>query len=365
MRRLHQTVLSLALAAAAAGGSTGCGARPGASGDKAGSATAEGAGKNGDRLRVGMVFDVGGRGDKSFNDSAYSGLEMAKKELGIEFELIEPADAADRESGLRLMAGRDFDLIVAVGFIFTDEVTRIAREFPDRRFACVDYAVEPGKENEIPFNLRALLFRDEEGTFLAGAVAGYCTKTGRIGFVGGMDTPIIRRFERGFTLGVAEANPRAQVVAKYAGITPEAFKNPARGKELALGLYDEGCDIIFHASGSTGLGVFEAARERRKLVIGVDADQWDEAPGLVLTSMVKHVDRAVLETVRAVSQGVFSGGITRMGLMSGGIELIFDERNDGLVPKDVHGRVDRLRHEVMSRRLEIPVDRPARKAPGI
>ncbi|MGB9561923.1 MAG: BMP family lipoprotein, partial [bacterium] len=216
------------------------------------------------KLKVGLVFDVGGRGDKSFNDSAYEGLVRARDSLGITFQYIEPSGTGggDREAGLRELAAKGFKLIFGVGFMFTDDITKIAREFPNTHFACIDYAV---KENEpIPQNLLAIKFKEEEGSFLVGVISGLMTKTNRVGFVGGMDIPLIHKFEAGYRAGVLSVNPSCKVLVGYAGLTGEAFKNPGKGKELALSQYNQGADIIFHASGSTGLGVFEAAREKNK-----------------------------------------------------------------------------------------------------
>jgi len=232
-------------------------------------------------IRVGLVFDVGGRGDKSFNDSAYKGLIRARDELGVKIEYIEPGEGADRESAVRIFASRGFDLVIGVGFIFTDDVTLVAREYPDVKFACIDYALKndaDGKPVPPPSNLAALKFREEEGSFLVGAIAALTSKSKKVGFIGGMDIPLIRRFESGYRAGVARVCPSCEVVVNYAGVTGAAFKDPGKGKELALAQYRKGVDVIFHAAGSTGLGVFEATRITNNLAIGVDSDQYHEAP---------------------------------------------------------------------------------------
>src|SRR5213083_1750871 len=231
---------------------------------------------------VGLVFDIGGRGDKSFNDAAYKGLERAQNELGIRFSTLETSEGSDREAQLRQLAEGDAKLVFGVGFLFTDDVRALAKEFPNQKFACVDYTVNPN--DTLPPNLVALKFREEEGSFLVGALAALLSKTHKIGFVGGMEIPLIRKFQAGYVAGAKAADPNAQVMVKYAGTTGAAFKDPTKGKELALAEYHAGADIIFHASGSTGLGVFEAARDLDKLAIGVDSDQQDEAPGHILTS---------------------------------------------------------------------------------
>src|SRR5439155_900393 len=230
-------------------------------------------------LKLGVVCDVGGGGDKSFNDGADAGAKRAQKELGATVRYIEPGESSDREGGLRLLAAEHMDLVVGVGFIFTDDLNQLAKEYPNVRFAGIDYAISTdAKGNPIlpPANVAALRFREEEGSFLVGAIAGLATKTHTVGFVGGMNVPIIQKFEAGYELGVKEVCPRCRVIVQYAGVTPDAFRNPGKGKEMALSQYQQGADIIYHASGSTGLGVFEAARQSGKLAIGVDADQYDE-----------------------------------------------------------------------------------------
>src|SRR3712207_4260664 len=264
-----------------------------------------------DTIDVGIVFDVGGRGDKSFNDGAYDGAMRAQRELGASVRFIEPGEGSDREAGLRLLAAEGMDLVVGVGFIFTDDLTALAKEYPNVRFAGVDYSIatDPaGRPVPPPPNLAALKFREEQGSFLVGALAALVGKSKKVGFVGGMDIPLIHKFEAGYRAGVKHVCPDCTVIAQYAGVTPEAFRNPGRGKELALSQYQQGVNVIYHASGSTGLGVFEAARQTGKFAIGVDADQYAEAPGHILTSMVKGVDAAVYEAVRRGEGGNLPGG---------------------------------------------------------
>jgi basic membrane protein A len=303
---------------------------------------------------VGLVFDIGGRGDKSFNDAAYAGLEKAQKDLGVTYTTLETNEGSDREAQLRQLAAGDAKLVFGVGFLFTDDVLALAREFPNQKFACVDYTVTPG--DTLPPNLVALKFREEEGSFLVGALSGLLTKTGKVGFVGGMEIPLIRKFQAGFTAGVKAVNPQAKVIVKYAGNTGAAFKDPTKGKELALAEYHAGADIIFHASGSTGLGVFEAARELGKLAIGVDSDQYDEAPGVILTSMVKRVDTAVFDTIRDLQAGKWSGGVHEFGLKESGVTWIYDDRNKALVPDAVKAQVDSLQALIVAGSLKVPTE---------
>ena len=301
---------------------------------------------------VGLVFDIGGRGDNSFNDAADRGLERAKKELHASTQAIEPGDGADRESGLRQLAAGKRDLVIGVGFLFTEDLQAVASEFPEVKFAGVDYTVTEGAT--LPPNLVALKFKEEEGSFLVGALAALVSKTGRVGFVGGMEIPLIKKFEAGFRAGATTVRPDAEVLVKYAGVTDDAFKNPSKGKELALALYGQGADVIFHASGATGQGVFTAAREQGKLAIGVDSDQHDMAPGHVLTSMVKKVDVAVFEQVKAVKDGTFRGGVRVFDLASGGVDYVYDERNKALIPDDVRAKVEELRGKIVRGEIVVP-----------
>jgi basic membrane protein A len=306
------------------------------------------------KIKVGLVFDVGGRGDKSFNDAAYRGLEKAKNELGIEYEYIEPGPGADREAALRQFSTRaDINIIFGIGFIFTDEITKIAAEFPDKKYACVDYTYDPNKS--LPFNLIALEFKEEEGSFLVGAIAGLTTKTNKVGFVGGMESPLIRKFEVAYAAGVKHVNPKCEVLIGYAGVTGDAFKNPGKGKELALGQYSQGVDIIYHASGVTGLGVFEAARETKKFAIGVDSDQNDEAPGNIITSMIKVVDNAVYDCIKQVKEGTFKGGRVEIyGLKSKGVDYIYNEKNKNLISEETHKKVEEIRKEIVEGKIIVP-----------
>jgi basic membrane protein A len=320
------------------------------------------AAEGGTSLRVGLVFDVGGRGDKSFNDLAYQGVREAEERLGIAAQYVEPGDGADRESALRMLAGEGMDLVFGVGFIFTDDLNRVAPAFPRTRFAGVDYALNP----KVPMapNLVALKFREEEGAFLVGALAALTSKTGIVSFVGGMDMPLIHKFEAGYLAGVREVCPACRVLVGYAGVTGQAFKDPGKGKELALAQYDAGADVIFHASGATGLGVFEAARLRQKLAIGVDADQWPEAPGRVLTSMVKLVDTTVYQTIAELQGGRFLPGVRVYGLKEKGVDYVYNEHNKALIPEAVRARVEALRQKIIAGRIRVPSERGGRAGGG-
>jgi basic membrane protein A and related proteins len=303
-------------------------------------------------LKVGLVFDVGGRGDKSFNDSAFRGLERAAKELGIKYEYIEPSEAADRENALRQFASGDFPLIIGIGFIFTDDINRVAKAFPQKHFACVDYAVDAKKG--VPPNVAALKFREEESSFLGGVLAAMASKTRAIGFVGGMDVPLIHKFEAGYKAGAGWADPKTRVLVSYAGVTPEAFKDPAKGKEIALSQYGQGADVIYHASGSTGLGVFEAAREKKKLAIGVDSDQHKDAPGFVLTSVTKNVDQAVFKVISQELGKQFKGGVVELGLKEGGVDYVYNGDNKALVSAEARKKAEEARKLIVSGKIKVP-----------
>jgi basic membrane protein A len=301
--------------------------------------------------RIGLVFDVGGRGDKSFNDAAYAGLSRAERELGVEASFLEPVGTEDREAALRLFAAQGLDLVIAVGFIFSSDVDAVAAAYPRVRFACVDYSPPAGA---IAPNVEGLAFREEEGSFLVGGVAGLLCRTGHVGFVGGMTIPLIRKFEAGYVAGVHATCPSCVVHVAYAGSTPDAFKDPAKGKALAISEIASGSDVLFHASGATGHGVFEAARDAHVLAIGVDSDQYDEMPGTVVTSMIKHGDVAVFDTIAAVTRGEFQGGLRSFGLAEGGVGYVEEGPHAAGISSEVRARVAALRERIVRGEIKVP-----------
>ncbi len=305
-----------------------------------------------DLLQVGLVFDVGGKGDKSFNDAAYRGTSLAASEFPVEFVEFEPGEDADRESGLRKLARGGYDLVIGVGFLFTDAITKVARDFPEVSFACVDYDLKPGLE--IPSNLVALKFREEEGSFLVGALAAMKSHTKVVGFIGGMDIPLIHKFEAGYRYGVETQDAEVRVLVNYAGATGKAFDDPVKGKELALAQFNKGADVIFQAAGTTGLGVKEAALEKGGLVIWVDSNGNYLAPGTILTSMIKKVDVAVYETIAAVVKGRFQGGVREFGLREDGVGYVVDEYNDDLVTQEMIQRLEELKEQVVAGHIVVP-----------
>jgi basic membrane protein A len=249
--------------------------------------------------RVGIVLSTGGLGDLSFNDAAYRGLQRAEEDLNIEFDYIEPADPSEDETALRRYAERDFDLVIGVGFQMADSLEIVASDYPEVKFAHVDQYFE-----DILPNVVSLNFTEWEGSFLAGALAALVSETNNIGYVGGVDFALIHRFEGGYYQGAKYINPDIEVQRRYA----DDFGDPARGREIALGMIDDGADVIYHAAGGTGTGVFEAAEEEDIYAIGVDSNQNYVAPGYVIASMLKKVDNAVYDTVKSVVDGTYEGG---------------------------------------------------------
>jgi basic membrane protein A and related proteins len=299
-------------------------------------------------LKIGMVFDIGGKGDRSFNDSAYRGLVQAREKFGVTVVEFEPGQDSDREQGLRKLASRGFDLVIGVGFLFTESIRSVGQDYPDVHFALVD-----GYVDGLP-NVASLLFREEEGSFLVGALAALKSETGVIGFVGGMEVSLIRKFEAGYRAGATALRPDIKVLVNYAGVTPSAFADPVKGKELTLSQIGRGADVIFHAAGTTGNGVIEAARQKRVFAIGVDSNQNHMAPGTMLTSMEKRVDRAVYETIRGLVEGRFSGGVHEFGLEDGAVGYALDEHNDILLSLPLRATADSLAAEIIAGNIQVP-----------
>ncbi|MEI6393173.1 MAG: BMP family ABC transporter substrate-binding protein [Verrucomicrobiota bacterium] len=298
-------------------------------------------------FKVGLVLDRGGKDDKSFNTSAYEGAMQAQKKLGVFLKYVEVSDDNAFEPMLRALAQRDFDMIIGVGFAQKEAIKKVAAQFPNRHFAIVDSEVDAP-------NVRSLMFEEHEGAYLIGAIAAMTSKTGKIGFVGGMDIPLIRRFAMGYEAGAKKINPEIVVLANYVGVTSEAWNNPPKGKELAVSQYEGGADIIFAAAGASGLGVFDAAEEKKKFAIGVDANQNWTKPGLILTSMLKRVDEAVFATIQETKAGKFSGGVKRFGLGNKGIDYAFDQYNAKILTESVRKRADALKAEIIAGKIVVP-----------
>ncbi len=320
---------------------------------------ADQAGGGEDKLKVGLVFDVGGRGDLSFNDMAYEGLNRAAEEFGdrIEVKYLEPTGGGEnREELLRMLAEEGYDLIFGVGFLFTEHIQKVAAEFPDTHFALIDGYIADLTEDS---NVVCLLFKEHEGSFLVGAAAALATETNKIGFVGGMQIPLIERFEAGYHAGAKYINPDIEVLVDYIGTTSEAFKDPFKGKELAMAQYDAGADIVYHASGASGTGVFEAAVAKDKLAIGVDADQSltasEEQRPHILTSMLKRVDVAVYNIIAAEVKGEYKGGYHIFGLADDGVGYAVNEYNEAMI-EPYKAKLEELKQKIISGEIVVPVN---------
>jgi len=298
-------------------------------------------------LKVGLVLDRGGKDDKSFNASAFEGASRAKRELGIQLKCVEAADDNAFEPLLRAFAQREFDLILGIGFAQKEALGKVAAQFPKAHFAIVDAEVAAP-------NVRSLLFEEHEGAFLVGAIAALTSKSGKVGFVGGMDIPLIRRFSLAYEAGAKQVNPQVVVLANYVGVTSEAWNNPPKGKELALSQFDSGADVVFAAAGASGLGVLDAAEERKKFAIGCDSNQDWTKPGWILTSMLKRVDVAVYAAIADAKAGRFTGGIQRFGLANQGIDYSVDEFNARILTRPVRERADALKAQILARQITVP-----------
>ncbi|MBK1612895.1 BMP family ABC transporter substrate-binding protein [Rubrivivax gelatinosus] len=288
-----------------------------------------------------VVYDMGGKFDRSFNQSAYEGAERWKQQSGkpyLEFAVTNPAQ---REQALRRMAERGADPIVGIGFAQGSTIDKVARDFPKQRFVVVDAVVA------LP-NVQSIVFKEHEGSFLVGLMAALASKSGTLGFVGGMDVPLIRKFQCGYEQGARYANPKVTVLAAMTGTTPSAWNDPARGAELARAQFAQGADVVFAAAGATGVGILQAARDAGKLAIGVDSNQNHLHPGTMLTSMVKRVDVAVFNAFNGVTPG-----ITALGLKEGGVDVAIDEHNARLVTPAMKQRLDAARADIVAGRLKV------------
>ena len=300
--------------------------------------------------KIGLIYDTGGRGDLSFCDASYAGAKKAADQWKLDLKEITPGQSTDIEFALRQLARLKYDLIIGVGFLFQEPIDRVASEFPNVKFAIID--AEAKREN-----VASLIFKAHEGTYLVGAIAALKTETNRIGFIGGMNVPLLHAFEAGYHAGAKAINPEIEVLIDYAGVTPKAFSDPAKGKELALAQYNKGVDVVIAAAGATGLGILEAAKEKQKYIIWVDANGNHLAPGLVLTSMIKGVALAVYQTIQAVVEDNFTGGIKLYGLKEGGIEYIVDSNNQGQLSAEMLKRVEALKKQIIDGEIVPPSER--------
>lgn len=299
-----------------------------------------------ERLKVGIVFDIGGKDDRSFNAAAWEGVRRAAKDFPILLRDVEPGDPTSIEPAMRAFAEREYDLIIGVGFAQSDIMRSVAADYPETTFAIVDGVID------LP-NVASLVFKEHEGSYLVGMIAAHATKTDIIGFIGGMDIPLIHRFQRGYVEGAQAVNPDIRVITNYVGVTDAAWNNPGKGKELAVAQIGRGADVLFTAAGNSGLGAFDAAEQYRKYVIGVDSNQNWVKPGFVLTSMVKRVDNAVYQIIEDKLAGKFEGGIHVYGLDNDGVAYSVDEHNRHLIPPAVIEEVERARSDIMAGRIQV------------
>ncbi|MCG3161994.1 MAG: Membrane lipoprotein TmpC [Acidobacteria bacterium] len=304
-------------------------------------AEAEGA-----KTKVGIVFDIGGKDDRSFNAAANSGVLRAKKDLPIILRDVEPGDPTSIEPAVRAFAQYGYNLITGVGFAQGPILTEVAKDYPQLHFVLIDAVADSP-------NVASLLFKEHEGSFLVGMIAAYTSKTGVLGFVGGMDIPLIHKFQTGYEEGARYVNPNIRVLHNYVGITDAAWNNPGKGRELANAQYEQGADVIFQAAGNSGLGVFDAAEAYNKFAIGVDANQNWVKPGHILTSMLKRIDNAVYSIVKDEVEGKFKGGVHIYGLENDGISYAIDEYNKHLIPQDVIEKVEQAKKDIIAGKIKV------------
>ncbi len=302
--------------------------------------------KSSRRVRVGLVLDKGGKDDKSFNAAAYKGASEASKDFGIDLKTIESPDDNAYEPAMRQLSERGYNLVIVVGFSQADPIKKIAPLFPKTHFAIIDADVDI-------LNVASLIFSEHEGSFLVGYIAGLKTETKTVGFIGGMDVDLIKRFELGYREGVAYANSKVKVIANYAGVTSEAWMNPTKGKELALAQIGQGADIIFAVAGATNQGVFDAVEDKKKLAIGVDSNENWVKPGFILTSMMKRVDLAVYNTIKAEKEGRFVGGDKFFGLADKGVDYALDKYNENLLSPDLLKKVEAVKADIIKGKIQV------------
>ena len=288
-----------------------------------------------------LIFDLGGKFDKSFNEAAFGGAQRWAEETGGTFREIELQSEAQREQALRRFASQGYNPIIAIGFSHGSAVDKVAAEFPDVDFAIVDMVVEQP-------NVRSIVFKEHEGSYLAGVAAALASESNAVGFVGGMDIPLIRRFECGFIGGARSVSADIEVFGNMTGTDGSAWNNPTRGAELARSQFERGADVVFHAAGGTGVGVLQAAADEGMLGIGVDSNQNGAHPGSVLTSMLKRVDNAVFDTFTDAMNGEFSYGFNVNGLAEEGVALAMDENNAELMTADITEAVDLASQQIIA-----------------
>lgn len=291
-----------------------------------------------------IIFDLGGKFDKSFNEAAYNGAERWAKETGGTYKELEMQSEAQREQALRRLAEAGANPVVMTGFAFGDVLNKVAPDFPDTKFAIIDMVVEQP-------NVKSVVFNEHEGSYLVGMMAALASKTGTVGFIGGMDIPLIRKFGCGYAEGVKAVNPDATIVMNMTGTTPAAWNDPVKGAELAKAQKSQGADVIYAAAGGTGIGVLQAAADEGILSIGVDSNQNYLHPGKVLTSMVKRVDNAVYEAFKEGTE--MTTGVNVMGLANDGVGYAMDEHNASLVTDEMKAKVEEAAAKIKSGEIKV------------
>ena len=293
-----------------------------------------------------VVYDTGSKFDKSFNEAAWNGAKRFKAETGIQYREFQVANPSTREQAMRNMARRGATIVVALGFAQAAAVEAVAKEFPGTKFTLVDMVVD------LP-NVQSIIFKEHEGSFLVGMAAALASKTGKIGFVGGMDIPLIRKFALGYVEGARHVSPSIEIFRNMTGTTPAAWNDPTRGGELARSQFDRGADVVYAAAGATGIGVYQAAKDTGKLAIGVDSNQNYLHPGTMLTSMVKRVDLAVYNAFKSARDNTWSGGVKVLGLAENGVGWALDEYNRSLVSPEMEAAIDRARNDIIAGKIMV------------
>ena len=293
-----------------------------------------------------VVFDMGGKFDKSFNEAAYTGAERFKKETGIAYRDFEVTHETQREQAQRNMARRGAHIVVGIGFAQASGIEKVAKEFPGTKFVIIDGVVD------LP-NVQSIVFKEHEGSFLVGMAAAMASKTGKIGFVGGMDIPLIRKFALGYDEGARYVNPKIEIFQNMTGTTPAAWNDPTRGGELARSQFDRGADVVYAAAGATGVGVLQAAKDKGKLAIGVDSNQNHIHPGTVLTSMIKRVDLAVYEALKTAKDGTWKPGRRAIGVADNGVGYSLDQFNRHLITPEMERRLAQARADIIAGKIKV------------
>ena len=304
--------------------------------------------------KICLILDKGGKDDKSFNQLAYEGFSRAQKELNVskESKYVTVRDDANSINFIRSFSSGECGLIIAVGFNNAENVGKIAKKYPKQKYVLVDSSIDEP-------NIRSISFQEHEGSFLVGAIAAMKSKTNQIGFIGGMEIPLIKRFYYGFEAGAKFINPKIKVTETFVGITSSAWNNPTKAKEIALAMYNKGVDVIFVAAGASSLGAFDAVEEANKklsnkFIIGVDSNQNHLAPGLVLTSMEKKVDSKVFESIKDYTENKLSTGVIRYGFSEGGIDWSFDNNNRKLFKDNEIKGINKIKKEIIEKKIIVP-----------